>query len=356
MTDPALPPPVRAALQRGLVIPAMPLALTAERKLDERRQRALCRYYASAGAGGLASGVHTTQFAIREPRHGLFGPVLALVAEELDRADRHREVSLVRIAGICGPTARAVAEAEQVRGLGYHAGLLSLAALLGEGEPALLAHCRAVAEVLPLVGFYLQRAVGGPDLSYRFWREFAEIEAVVAIKIAPFDRYRTLDVVRAVAGSGRDDIALYTGNDDSIVVDLVTPFRFEVDGRAVERRVVGGLLGHWSVWTRRAVELLEGCHAASRTDAVPVDLLRLGVQVTDANAAFFDAAHGFAGCIAGLHEVLRRQGLLEGTWCLDPGESLGPGQAEEIDRVCRAYPHLADDAFVAEHRDDWLRP
>jgi hypothetical protein len=357
MTDPAIPPPVLAALRRGLVIPAMPLALTAARKLDERRQRALCRYYAAAGAGGLAAGVHTTQFAIREPRHGLFGPVLALVAEEMDRADLNRDEPLVRIAGICGPTAQAVAEAEQVRALGYHAGLLSLAALDGAGDPALLAHCRAVAEVLPLVGFYLQRAVGGPVLSYRFWREFAAIEAVVAIKIAPFDRYRTLDVVRAVAESGRDDIALYTGNDDSIVVDLLTPFQFTVAGRPVERRIVGGLLGHWSVWTRRAVDLLEECHAASRSQAaVPVDLLRRAVQVTDANAAFFDAAHGFAGCIAGLHEVLRRQSLLEGTWCLDPGETLSPGQEEEIDRVCRAYPHLDDDAFVAAHREEWLLP
>jgi hypothetical protein len=334
----------------------MPLALTAARKLDERRQRALCRYYAAAGAGGLAVGVHTTQFAIRDPRHGLFEPVLSLAAEEMNRADRPRTESLVRIAGICGPTAQAVAEAELIRDLGYHAGLLSLAALDGEEDAALLAHCRAVAGVVPLVGFYLQRAAGGAALSYRFWREFVTIEAVVAIKIAPFDRYGTLDVVRAVADSGRDDIALYTGNDDNIVVDLLTPFVFDVEGRSIERRIVGGLLGHWAVWTRRAVELLEECRAASRAGAVPAELFRRGVQITDANAAFFDAAHGFAGCIAGLHEVLRRQGLFEGTWCLDPNETLSPGQAEEIVRVCRAYPHLNDDAFVAEHRDEWLRP
>jgi dihydrodipicolinate synthase/N-acetylneuraminate lyase len=356
MTLPAFPPAARAALQRGLVIPAMPLALSAERKLDERRQRSLCRYYVAAGAGGLAVGVHTTQFAIREPQHRLFEPVLALVAAEMDRADRERAEPLVRIAGICGSTPQAVAEAEKIRDLGYHAGLLSLAGLDGASDDALLAHCRAVAEVVPLVGFYLQRAVGGPALSYRFWREFAAIEAVVAIKIAPFDRYRTLDVVRAVAESGRDDIALYTGNDDSIVVDLLTPFRFAVAGKPVERRIVGGLLGHWSVWTRRAVELLDACHAASRAPELPAELLRRAVEVTDANAAFFDAAHGFAGCIAGLHEVLRRQGLLEGTWCLDPAETLSPGQAEEIDRVCRAYPHLSDDAFVAAHREEWLRP
>lgn len=358
MTSPGLPLQVRTALRRGLVIPAMPLALTAARRLDERRQRALCRYYAEAGAGGLAVGVHTTQFAIRDPAHGLFGPVLALAAGEMDRADLRREEPLVRIAGVCGRTAQAVAEAEQVRALGYHAGLLSLASMGGEAGDALLAHCRAVAEVVPLVGFYLQPAVGGPTLPYRFWREFAEIEAVVAIKVAPFDRYRTLDVVRAVAESGRDDIALYTGNDDSIVADLVTPFRFPVGGRPTQRRFVGGLLGHWSVWTRRAVELLAECHAASQPgdDGVPADLLRRGAEVTDANAAFFDAAHDFRGCNAGLIEVLRRQGLLEGAWCLDPAEALGPGQADEIDRVYRAYPHLNDDAFVAAHLDEWLRP
>ena len=353
MTYSALPPAVRAALQRGLAIPAMPLALTAARKLDERRQRALCRYYAAAGAGGLAVGVHTTQFAIRDPRHGLFGPVLSLAAEEMNRADHGRTQPLVRIAGICGPTPQAVAEAERIRALGYHAGLVSLAALDGASDAALLSHCRAVAEVVPLVGFYLQRAVGGPILSYRFWREFAAIEAVVAIKIAPFDRYRTLDVVRAVTESGRDDIALYTGNDDSIVTDLLTPFSFDANG--IERRIVGGLLGHWSVWTRRAVELLEECRPASRIGTISTDLLRRAAQITDVNAAFFDAANGFAGCIAGLHEVLRRQGLLEGTWCLDPAETLSPGQAEEIDRVCRAYPHLSDDAFVAAHRDEWLQ-
>jgi hypothetical protein len=220
-----------------------------------------------------------------------------------------------------------------------------------------LAHCRAVAEVIPLIGFYLQTAVGGPELSYRFWRRFAEIEGVIAIKIAPFHRYRTLDVVRAVAESGRDDIALYTGNDDNIVLDLLTPYRFRLDGREVERRIIGGLLGHWAVSTRRAVELLAVCHdAARRGEGIPVNLLRLAIPTTDANAALFDVANGFAGCIAGIHEVLRRQGMLEGIWCLDPDESLGPGQSEEIDRVARLYPELNDDEFVAQHRDDWLRP
>jgi hypothetical protein len=262
----------------------------------------------------------------------------------------------VRIGGICGATPQALREAELLRELGYHAGLLSLAALRDADEAALLAHCRAVAEVLPVIGFYLQPAVGGRVLPFSFWRRFAEIESVVAIKMAPFNRYQTLDVVRAVAEAGRDDVALYTGNDDNIVADLLTPYRFTVDGRVVEQRIVGGLLGHWSVWTRRAVELLEECHQVVRAGgAAPAELLRRAIEVTDANAAFFDAANGFAGCIAGLHEVLRRQGLLEGIWCLDPAETLGAGQREEIDRVCAAYPHLNDDAFVAEHLGEWLR-
>ena len=348
------PPRMLDSLRRGVVIPAMPLALTAGRRLDERRQRALCRYYTAAGAGGIAAGVHTTQFAIRDPRHGLYRPVLALVAEELDRASAGRPEPLVRIGGICGPTDRAVPEAETLRDLGYHAGLLSLAGFIPDDDKR-LAHCRAVAGVIPLVGFYLQRAVGGPDLSYRFWRRFAEIEGAIAIKIAPFDRYRTVDVVRAVCESGRDDVVLYTGNDDNIVLDLLTPYWFTVRGREVERRIVGGLLGHWAVWTRRAVELLSACHAATqRAEGIPASLLRLALPTTDANAALFDVANGFAGCIAGIHEVLRRQGLLEGIWCLAPEETLSPGQADEIDRVYRMYPELSDDEFVAQHRDEWL--
>jgi hypothetical protein len=348
------PPRVPDAFRRGVAIPAMPLALTASLRLDERRQRALCRYYVAAGAGGIAAGVHTTQFAIRDPKYGLFRPVLGLVAEELDRLDAGRAEPMVRIGGICGPTDRAVLEAEMLVDLGYHAGLLSLAGV-GPDDEARLAHCRAVAGVIPIVGFYLQRAVGGPELPHRFWRRFAEIEGVVAIKIAPFDRYRTVDVVRAVSESGRDDIALYTGNDDNIVLDLLTPYRFRVGGLDVERRIVGGLLGHWAVWTSRAVELLDACQAAARRgDGIPPDLLRLAVATTDANAAIFDAANGFGGCIAGIHEILRRQGLLEGLWCLSPDEVLGPGQAEEIVRVCRAYPELTDDDFVARHRDEWL--
>jgi hypothetical protein len=351
----SLPSEIRQTLQRGLVIPACPLALDAGRKLDERRQRALLRYYAAAGAGGVAVGVHTTQFAIRDPSHGLFQPVLQLAAEELTRADAGRSEPLVRIGGICGNTPQATREAALLRELGYHAGLLSLAAMKSAGEAQLIAHCRAVAEILPVVGFYLQAAVGGRVLPLAFWRRFVEIDNVVAIKIAPFNRYQTLDVARAVAETGRDDVALYTGNDDSIVLDLLAPYRINVGGRLVERRIVGGLLGHWAVWTCQAVELLRECHRAIESGGpIPAELLRRAVEVTDCNAAFFDAANNFAGCIAGLHEVLRRQGLLEGVWCLDPREGLSPGQREEIDRVYAAYPHLNDDAFVATHRERWL--
>jgi dihydrodipicolinate synthase/N-acetylneuraminate lyase len=334
----------------------MPLALRSNRKLDERRQRALCRYYAAAGAGGIAVGVHTTQFEIRDPKHGLHEPVLALVADELDRQDGSTQTPKVRVAGICGSTTVAVHEARLAHDLGYHLGLLSLGNLADADENALITHCRVVAEVLPLFGFYLQPAVGGRYLSYAFWRRFCEIPQVVAIKLAPFNRYRTIDVVRAVADSGREDIALYTGNDDSIITDLITPFRFDLQGAFVERRIVGGLLGHWSVWTQRAVELLAECHHTTRTEkAIPHELMRRAAEVTDANAALFDAAHDFHGCLVGLHEILRRQGILEGVWTLDPRVGLSHEQDQEIDRVCRAYPHLNDDEFVAEHRDKWLR-
>jgi dihydrodipicolinate synthase/N-acetylneuraminate lyase len=345
----------RTRLDAGLVIPAHPLALDNDGRLDERSQRTLTRYYAAAGAGGLAVGVHTTQFAIRDPRVGLFEPVLSLAREEMDRADvRARsqgKAPLVRIGGICGPTSQAVAEADLLARLGYHAGLLSLAAMRDADDAALIAHCQEVGARLPLVGFYLQPAVGGRVLPYAFWRRFAEIPSVVAIKIAPFNRYQTLDVVRAVVDAGRDDIALYTGNDDAIVADLVTPLRF----MARERRIVGGLLGHWAVWTARAVDLLGECHAAAATDHVPARFLERGIEVTDSNAAFFDAANAFGGCIAGIQTVLRRQGLITSTRCLNPHETLGRGQADEIARVCAAYPHLSDDDFVREHLDEWRR-
>jgi len=341
-------------LRSGHVIPASPLALTADRKLDEKRQRALWRYYVSAGAGGIAIAVHTTQFAIRDPKVGLFRPLLELGAEEMSRADASAHAPLVRIAGICGKTKQAIEEASVAAELGYHAGLLSLAALKDASDDELIAHCKCIAEVIPIVGFYLQPAVGGRVLSYQFWRRFFEIERVVAVKIAPFNRYQTLDVIRAVAESGREDIALYTGNDDNIVIDLITPYRFRIGDKWVERRIVGGLLGQWSVWTRSAVRLLNECHEAAESGTISQELLRRAVEWTDVNAAFFDAAHGFAGCIAGLHEVLRRQGLLQGIWCLDPNEGLSPGQLEEIDRVYRAYPHLNDDEFVRANLDKWL--
>ncbi len=343
------------SLHRGLVIPANPLALTAQRKLDERRQRALCRYYIAAGAGGLAVAVHTTQFQIRDPKIGLFKPVLALAAEEMGRADARRDEPLVRIGGVCGLTAQAVGEAGTLRDLGYHAGLLSLAALKDASDDAVLAHCRTVADTIPLIGFYLQPAVGGRVLSYGFWRRFLEIPNVAAIKIAPFHRYRTIDVIRAHAESGRTDVALYTGNDDNIILDLITPHEFMVDGKPAERRIAGGLLGHWSVHTERAVQQLKACHDFSRSSVGATAFLRLAIQVTDTNAAYFDAANNFAGCIAGLHEVLRRQGLLEGIWCLDENETLSPGQSDEITRVLRDYPHLHDNDFIAAHRDEWLR-
>jgi dihydrodipicolinate synthase/N-acetylneuraminate lyase len=351
-----LDPLVIQSLQRGVAIPACPLALTAARKFDERRQRALIRYYLAAGAGGIAVGVHTTQFAIRSPKVGLFRPLLELVAAEIDRAGRQADRPTVRIAGVCGPTRQAVVEARLVRECGYHAALLSLAELKGATEDELLAHCRTVSEIVPLMGFYLQPAVGGRVLPFSFWRRLAEIENVIAIKIAPFNRYQTVDVVRAVVESGREDIALYTGNDDNIVVDLLSPFRFPRAGRMVTRRIVGGLLGQWAVWTRAAVKLLEECRRlAGEGDEVPADMLRLQIELTDANAAIFDAAHGYAGCIAGVHEILRRQGLLEGIWTLDPLETLSPGQADEIDRVYRAYPHLNDDGFVRDNYAEWLR-
>jgi dihydrodipicolinate synthase/N-acetylneuraminate lyase len=302
-------------------------------------------------------GVHTTQFAIREPRIGLFRPVLELAADEIRRTRLTRPARQwpVAVGGICGQTRQAVAEARLLRELGFDAGLLSLGALQSATIDQLLVHCRAVAEIRPVMGFYLQPAAGGRLLPYSFWSRFAEIPNVVAIKIAPFNRYQTIDVIRAVAESGRDEIALYTGNDDNILLDLLTPFRFKVNARFVERRIVGGLLGQWAVWTKKAVELRARCRGiVSKGEPVPRSLLRLATALTDANAAIFDAANNFAGCIPGIHEVLRRQGLLEGTWCLDPHERLSPGQRAEIDRVCLAYPELTDDGFVARHRDQWL--
>ena len=336
---------IREHLRQGHAIPAHPLALTGSRKLDERRQRALTRYYLAAGAGGIAVGVHTTQFAIRDPRFALLEPVLELAIEEIGQRP------IAKIAGVCGRTEQATTETETAASLGYDAVLLSLGAMRGASVAELLDHARAVAGIMPVIGFYLQPGVGGRLLPFSFWREFAEIENVVAVKIAPFNRYQTLDVVRAVVESGRaSDIALYTGNDDNIVIDLLTTFDFGGE----QTSIAGGLLGHWAVWTHTAVAHLAYLKSL-RNAAIPASVLTLAQQVTDANAALFDPAHDFRGSIAGIHEVLRRQGLLEGRWCLDPDEDLSPGQSEEIDRVFAAYPHLRDDRFVAEHLDEWLR-
>jgi len=342
-----LPAATLELLRRGTVIPAHPLALDANRKLDARRQRALTRYYLDAGAGGLAVGVHATQFAIRE--QGLYEPVLRLAAQTARQWCRR---PLVMIAGLSGGTAQAKQEAGVALAHGYHAGMLSLAPMRGASIDELVAHCSAVAADIPLVGFYLQTAVGGIALPVEFWRRFALIDNVVAIKIAPFNRYRTLDVVRGVvAAQAEDRVTLYTGNDDHIVLDLVVPLAVKRGQEEVRLRIRGGLLGHWSVWTRTAVELLERIH---RQAGIDEDLLALDARVTDCNGALFDVAHDFAGCIPGCHEVLRRQGLLAGIWCLDPRETLSPGQAEEIDRVCREHADLADDAFVRENLQRWL--
>jgi len=345
-----LPADILALLRDGSVIPAHLLALDAARRLDPVRQRALTRYYLDAGSGGLAVGVHSTQFAIRDA--GLYEPVLAQAAE-VARQWCNRPV--VMIAGLAGRTEQACREAHIALGHGYHAGLLSLAPMKGASIDELIAHCEAIAAVIPLVGFYLQTAVGGISLPEVFWRRFAGIDNVVAIKMAPFNRYRTLDVVRGVVAAGAEErVTLYTGNDDHIVLDLLAPFAVQRDGEPVLVRIRGGLLGHWSVWTRGAVQMLEKIRAAVAAGAIDATLLALDSRVTDCNSAFFDAANDFAGCISGCHEVLRRQGLLEGTWCLDPAQTLSPGQAQEIERVCREHADLCDDAFVAANLSRWL--
>ena len=347
---------VRQHLARGHVIPAHPLALAPDRTVDERHQRALTRYYIAAGAGGMAVGVHTTGFPIHDTKIGLYRPVLELAAETADRALAASPRPFVRVAGLIGDTAQAIREAEIARTLGYHCGLLSLGAWRDADDAAILRHCRHVAESFPLFGFYLQPAVGGRRLSYGFWREFAEIANVVAIKVAPFDRYATLEVVRAIADAGRDDIALYTGNDDAILMDLITDIPVSTGGRAITRHFTGGLLGQWAVWTRRAVEWLDEIRAwRARGEAtVPREWLSRGAALTMANAVVFDAANGYRGCLPGILETLRRQGLTRGTWTFDIHEQLSPGQADAIARVSARFPELADDEFVAEHRDRWL--
>lgn len=336
----------REHLNVGQVIPACPLTLNQDGSWSERYQRGLIRYYLDAGAGGIAVGVHTTQFAIRDPQHALYEPVLRLVANTLDEYLPKRP--FVRVAGICGDTEQASTEATLAKSLGYHAGLLTTNAIRHQEESAILEHCRIVADRIPVFGFYLQPAIGGRTYTYQFWRSFCEIENVVAIKIAAFNRYQTLDVVRAVIDSGRDDIALYTGNDDNIIGDLITPFQFA----GKQKRIVGGLLGQWAVWTQQAVQMLEAIKQVRENDLIPTRWLAANAQLTDANAAIFDAAHDFVGCIPGVNEVLRRVGLSPSNRCLDPQEVLSPGQSEELDRVCRENPN--DDAFVAANLDRWL--
>ncbi|HZR88813.1 MAG TPA: dihydrodipicolinate synthase family protein [Bradyrhizobium sp.] len=345
-----MPHEVRRLIAAGTVLPAHPLALNAERKLDKVHQRALTRYYIDAGAGGLAVGVHTTQFAIRDV--GLYRPVLELAAETASSWTRR---PLALVAGLAGPTRQAVSEAETARGIGYHAGLLSLAAMKSASEDEIIVHCETVAREIPLVGFYLQPAVGGVVLSADFWQRFANIDNVIAIKIAPFNRYRTLDVLRGVHAAGAlDRIALYTGNDDHILLDLTLPFDLRDEGVTTRTHFKGGLLGHWSVWTKSAIQQFERCKAARYRDTIPADLLALDARVTDCNSAFFDVSNNFHGCIAGCHEVLRRQGLMRGIWCLDPNEGLSPGQIEQIDRVYNEHADLSDDDFVTANLQKWL--
>jgi dihydrodipicolinate synthase/N-acetylneuraminate lyase len=343
-----LKPEVKALLHEGTVIPAHPLALTESRTLDAARQRGLTRYYLASGAGGVAVGVHSTQFEIRDPKINLYETVLQLAADEIAAANLNRP--FIKVAGIVGPTQQALQEARLAVQYGYDLGLLSMGGLQGWTEDQILERVKAVAEVIPVFGFYLQPSVGGRIFSYDFWYAFAQIPNVEAIKVAAFNRYQTLDVVRAVCNSSRrNEIALYTGNDDNIIADLLTTYRFEVDGQIVEKGFVGGLLGHWAVWTKKAVRLFAEVKAVTRNgDAGIAELLKKNVAVTDMNAAIFDPAHSFHGCIPGIHEVLRRQGLLAGRWCLNPAEELSPGQMEEIDRVCAAYPDLVDDDFVRQ--------
>ncbi|OGV35552.1 MAG: dihydrodipicolinate synthase family protein [Lentisphaerae bacterium GWF2_45_14] len=344
-------------VRKGCVIPAMPLALDGNRIFDPICQRSLARYYIDAGAGGIAVGVHSTQFEIRDPEIGLFETVLSKVSDFIDEWSEKREKKIFKVSGICGKTPQALKETAFVLSKGYHAALLSLSALSNSSEDEMIEHVKAVANEIPVIGFYLQPSVGGCALPYSFWRRFAEIENVIAIKMAPFNRYQTFDVVRAVCDAGKEsDITLYTGNDDNILIDLLTEYKVATEKGTKKIRIKGGLLGHWCVWTQKAVSLLSEVHSViSEGRAIPSEMLTRAAEITDSNAAFFDPAHAFAGCIPGIHEILRRQGLIKGTWCLNPKEVLSPGQSEEIDRVYRSYPHLHDDDFVKSYLNEWGR-
>ncbi len=362
--------PVLAVLRKGGVIPAHALAINARREFNERRTRGLTRYYLAAGVQGVAVGVHTTQYAIRKQKYNLLKPVLEIVGQELRHHEAVSGKPLVKIAGICGPTRQAVAEAELAAGLGYDIGLVNMSALPADAnEYELVDHCKRIGKIIPLMGFYLQPAVGGRELPYGFWRALADVPNLVAIKIAAFNRYRTVEVMRAIAESGRaltpgwtrasaganeNPIAIYTGNDDHIVGDLLGEWSFDVNGTQVSHRIVGGLLGHWACWTRAAVQTFEMLHQARESGSIPPAATELGRQITDMNGAVFDARNNFKGCIAGINEVLFRQGMLEGNECLEPTDVLSPGQAEEITRVIQSYPHLMDDEFIHANRDQWM--
>jgi len=351
-----VPQAILDTIRRGTVIPAIPLALNSDRQFDERRQRALVRYYIDAGVGGIAVGMHFTQFEIRVPGIDLFERVLQVCADEIDSYCKTPGRSIAKIAGINGSTPAALTQVQTARDIGYHCSIASMTAFRGSMEQEMVHHMRELARVMPMFGFYLLTGIGGIRLPYEFWREVVEIENVVGIKIAPFDRYGTIDVARALADSGRsNDVLLYTGNDDSIVYDLLTPFRFGPEGSSNTIRIRGGLLGQWACWTKRAVELHEQLLTiADSGQPISPELLTLSAQVTDANAALFDPRNGFAGSIPGINEILRRQGFLEGIWTLKRDEVLSPGQMEEINRVCAAYPHLTDDDFVAANLDRWF--
>jgi len=340
-------------LREGCVIPAHPLALTGENKLDERCQGALTRYYLAAGAGGLAVGVHTTQFAIHNPKVGLYEPVLKLAMETSRSCG---SAPPIMIAGLVGGTAQAVREAELAVELGYHLGLLSLTALRGKSMDELIAHAKQVADLIPIMGFYLQSTISQMVLPREFWSRLVEIPNVRAIKIAPFNRYQTLDVLEAVARSGRrDEIALYTGNDDNIIVDLLTPYVFHTGRGEVSLQIVGGLLGQWACWTRKAVEHLKAIKRVRKAkEPIPQEILTLASQMTLANKAIFDADNSFTGCIPGISYVLKQQGLMSHIGMLDPSDRLSPGQTEQIDAIIRRYPHLTDDEFVRANLDKWL--
>ena len=343
-------------LHEGTVIPATPLALTKDRQLDEKGQRLLMTYYLNSGVGGIATAVHTTQFEIRKPEIALFEPILKLVSSEIDAYEKETGKVIVKVAGVCGPIEQAVAEAEIAKKYGYDAVLLSPGGLNHLSEDEMIERTKAVAEIMPVIGFYLQTAVGGRVFSYNYWERLCAIPNVVAIKCASFNRYTTLDVVRAAALSERsDEITLYTGNDDNIVIDLLTKYKFDRNGEVIEKGFDGGLLGHWSVWTQKVVEMFDMLKAEKEKERISAEIISLAASVTDANSAFFDTAHNFKGCIAGLHEVLRRQGLMQNILCLDPNETLSEGQAEEIDRVYKAYPYLSDDDFIAQNIDEWKR-